>query len=51
MDLLVREWGEEYYRDSEVVLTALSSFLQRGETALMEASDEGHLDVVQLLLD
>ena len=50
MDLLVREWGEEYYRDSEVALTTLSSLLQSGETALMKASDRGHLDVVRLLL-
>ena len=50
MDLLVREWGEEYYRDSEVVLTTLSSLLQNGRTALMEASGGGHLDVVRLLL-
>ena len=50
MDLLVREWGEEYYRDSEVVLTTLSSFLQNGRTALMRASGGGYLDVVRLLL-
>ena len=45
------EWGEEYYRDSEVVETTLSSLLQSGETALMEASGERHLYVVWLLLD
>ena len=50
MDLLVWEWGEEYYRDSEVVLTTLSSLLQNGRTALMEASSEGYLDVVRVLL-
>ena len=50
MDLLVWEWGEEYYRDSEVVLTTLSSFLQNGRTVLMEASHGGHLDIVLLLL-
>ena len=50
MDLLVWEWGEEYYKDSDVVLTTLSSFLQNGRTALMEASSEGHLDIVRLLL-
>ena len=50
MDLLVWEWGEEYYRDSEVVLTTLSSLLQYGRTALMDAIDRGRLDVVQLLL-
>ena len=50
MDLLVREWGEEYYRDSEVVLTTLSSLLQNGRTALMEAISEGYLDIVRLLL-
>ena len=49
MDLLVREWGEEYYRDSE---TTLSSLLQSGRTALMEAIDRGYLitDIVRLLL-
>ena len=50
MVLLVREWGEEYYRDSEAVLTTLSSLLQYGWTALMRASREGHMYVVQLLL-
>ena len=50
MDLLVWEWGEEYYRDSDVVLTTLSSLLQYGRTVLMEASSEGHLDIVRLLL-
>ena len=51
LDLLVRESGEEYYRDSEVVLTTLSSLLQSGRTALMETSCGGHLDVIRLLLD
>ena len=50
MDLLVREWGEEYYRDLEVVLTTLSSLLQNGRTALMEAISRGRLDVIRLLL-
>ena len=50
MDLLVWEWGEEYYRDSDVVLTTLSSLLQNGRTVLMEASRVGHLDIVRLLL-
>ena len=50
MDLLVREWGEEYYTDSEVVLTTLFSLLQNGRTALMQASIGGHLDIVWLLL-
>ena len=50
MDLLFREWGEEYYRDSEVVQTTLSSLLQYGRTALMMASGGGHLDIIRLLL-
>ena len=48
--MYLNEWGEECYRDSEVVLTTLSSLLQRGKTALMEAIDWGYLDIVQLIL-
>ena len=36
--------------DSEAVLTTLSSLLQFSRTVLMEASEQGHLDVVRLLL-